>query len=190
MKTKLKLKYYLSLIVELALVLSVIMLFAWLTDNIAGAVFFIVSYTVLWYQFSKNVHYSGKFGWWLSIDWSCVFMSCLVGCIGVLFTLPIKYSLISAVPIALGILWVGCIIADRQDLQKKHIKAIAKFDVYKCTEQELVKRCHEKIKHDVEYYTERCIRHFIKRERHEDMDNIPSNSRKQRQRLKQLLEKD
>lgn len=76
---------------------------------------------------------------------------------------------------------------------KKRINAenknkIAKiFNLNNCTEYELIKRCKEKFTRDIEYKTERAIKHFILKLPHCEIDVNPSQSQKERQRMRNIL---
>ena len=133
---KLKTKYYFSAAIEIAILLSVLSVLSWVFGRIVEAIFFVCAYTILWYCFKKHIHFSGKFGFWLNIDWSCLFMSCVVAIIGGLIcTLPLSYSIISSVPTTITMLWIGYGLAERK---------ATRFNLNTCTEQELRHRCQEK----------------------------------------------
>ena len=190
-QARLKIQEVICGIQNIALVICGIAVFAWLFNRMAGAVFFCVAYSVLWYQFEKHSHCSGKMGFWLNIDWSCALLSIAVGLLGSFLTLPLGCSIISAIPVAILILWVGSEFAIKKDalVALKARGDTKRFSVETCTEQELIERCRRVFKRDVEYMTEKAIQHFIRRLPHEEIDHNPKQSSMQRYRMKKKLEK-
>lgn len=81
---------------------------------------------------------------------------------------------------------VGAIIYER-DLYKD--KVISKpFDCDDCTKDELIERCQKVFTRDVEYKTERAIKHFILKLPHCDIDNTrPKTSETERNRMRKKL---
>lgn len=69
----------------------------------------------------------------------------------------------------------------------KELLAPPPFDLDNCTEEQLVQRCKERFTRDVEYKTERAIKHFILKLPHEEIDVNPEQSKKERYRFRQIL---
>lgn len=61
------------------------------------------------------------------------------------------------------------------------------FNLDNCTKEELIERCRIKFKRDVEYKTERAIKHFIEKLPHNEIDINPRASEKERERMRKLL---
>lgn len=61
------------------------------------------------------------------------------------------------------------------------------FNLENCTEEELRARCKERIKVHTDYLTDQAIKHFVLKLRHDEIDNNPRKSEKERERLRKML---
>jgi hypothetical protein len=61
------------------------------------------------------------------------------------------------------------------------------FDLDDCTEQELIERCRQRFSRDIEYKTERAVKHFYLKLPHCDIDCNPRQSQKERERMRKIL---
>lgn len=165
------------------LVLLGLAAFAALSGKYIEAGLFVVSYIVLFYRFSKHIHYSGKFGWALMVDWSCVAMSILLGSLSIYVSPSLGFSLIAPVFVALSVLCLGYALAERKEL----LFRFRAFDPDHCTEDELRERCIKCFPRDTEYKTERAIKHFILKLPHSEIDTNPRQSEKERERMRKQL---
>ena len=102
-----------------------------------------------------------------------------------LIVLHIGISLLSFVPIAIGMTWFLYILG--QNEQYKELIKPKPFDLDNCTVEELTARCKERFKRDVEYKTERAIKHFILKLPHEQIDVNPQQSKIERYRFRKIL---
>lgn len=107
-----------------------------------------------------------------------------------LIVFNMRISLLFSIPIAIGMTWLlhefG--LKKKAEIELKELKKPKKFNLDDCTEKELVERCRERFKRDVEYKTERAIKHFILKLPHEDIDVNPEQSKKERYRFRKILE--
>jgi len=61
------------------------------------------------------------------------------------------------------------------------------FNLDTCTEEQLRARCKERFARDLEYKTERAIKHFILKLPHSEIDNNPRQSQTERMRMRKIL---
>lgn len=98
--------------------------------------------------------------------------------ISLLFLIPYNISLCFGVIISL---WI-CM-----DLYKIQYALTDDFDLDTCTKEQLVERCRVRFKRDVEYKTERAVKHFIEKLPHNEIDINPRASEKERERMRKIL---
>lgn len=98
--------------------------------------------------------------------------------ISLLILVPYNISLCFGILISL---WI-CI-----DLYRIQYALTDSFDINSCTREELIERCRLRFKRDVEYKTERAIKHFIEKLPHSEIDINPRASEKERERMKKIL---
>ena len=122
---------------QLLLVITIVVLFACLLDKIIEAIVFCTAHLILRRDFNKQYH-SGFTAVCLSITIAVAFF-------GIIVCLPINVSLLSSIPLAFIICWVGDIAQDRLDCKSKIKELTIKkpFDIETCTRDELVERCLE-----------------------------------------------
>lgn len=129
-------------------VVSMIALFAFLLEKEIEAICFCVAHIVIRPKFNKQYH-SMKTNICLMITLSIAFF-------GILLCLPVNESLLSAVPLAFGVVWVGYIAQDRLDLLTPK-----PFNTDTCTMEELLARCND-LKFNKEN-TDLAVEFFINR---------------------------
>lgn len=104
--------------------------FAWLANKEIEALCFCIAHIVLRPKFKKQYHSN-----FTSV---CLFMTVNIAFLGILFCFPIETSLLSAIPLAFGVAWIGYIAQDRLDLLTPK-----PFNTDTCTESELIARCKQ-----------------------------------------------
>lgn len=104
-----------------------------------------------------------------------------------LIGLNMRVSLIFSVPVGIAMTWFLHVVGVKKDLERKLSVPVKKFDLDNCTEAELIERCKERFKRDVEYKTERAIKHFILKLPHEEIDVNVEQSKKERYRFRKIL---
>lgn len=143
-RIKLKIqKFFMYELWQILIVISAISLFAWLFRKPIEAVFFCISHVVIRYCFAKEYH-----SHYISI---CMCITLFVIFLGTTASLPLAVSIISSVPVAFLICWVGYIAQDRVDLLlevkrlNNHVdelmKNISHKDIYSMNEDELYEHC-------------------------------------------------
>lgn len=132
------------------LIVSVIALFAFLLEKEIEAICFCVAHIVIRPKFQKQYH--------SNLTRVCLFITLNIAFFGILLCLPINTSLLSAVPLAFGVAWVGYIAQDRLDILKQKETP---FNTDTCTESELIARC--KALHLSIENTELAVEFFIKK---------------------------
>lgn len=139
---KLELKLKIRLIVMTVLILTPIFAVAFIIGKEIETVFYCIAHYVLRPKFEKQYH--------LKSTELCVSLSIGIGFIGAIYTLPLSISIISSIPLAFLVCWIGYIVQDRVDLaiynKKLEVKIEALFanlkekkqtDIYSMTEAEL-----------------------------------------------------
>lgn len=112
------------------LVVSIIVLFAFLLDKKIETICFCVAHFVIRPKFTKQYH--------SNLTHVCLFITLNIAFFGILLCLPVSISLLFAVPLAFGVVWVGYIAQDRLDLLTPK-----PFNTDTCTESELIARCKQ-----------------------------------------------
>lgn len=143
-----------------------------------GILFLFTSFLSLRYRYTNSVTYHSE------STKKCIFLSISIffGFAIPLIVFNSRVSLLTATLLALFMTWllyvIGMYVAS---LRSKP------FDLDNCTEEELVERCRQCFTRDVEYKTERAIKHFILKLPHEQIDVNPEQSKKERYRFRKLL---
>lgn len=132
------------------LVVSIIVLFAFLLDKKIETICFCVAHIVIRPKFAKQYH--------SNLTHVCLFITLNIAFFGILLCLPVGTSLLFAVPLVFGISWVGYIAQDRIDILKQKETP---FNTDTCTESELIERC--KALHFSTENTELAVEFFIKK---------------------------
>lgn len=110
----------------------------------------------------------------------CVKTSSKLWFVGVSLLLVLPYN----ISLCLGILLALYICIELYNIQ---YSLLEDFNLETCTREELVERCRLRFKRDVEYKTERAIKHFIEKLPHDEIDINPRASEKERERMRKLL---
>lgn len=185
-KSRIKIKLFIKLFPGYAtffLSLFIInFLYSIFSKSVIGMFFLFIGFVSLRYTYNDSITYHNK------STKKCIGLSILLFAFSsiALISINTKISLIFSVPISIAMTWflheMG--IKDKlyEELNKKK-----EFDLDNCTEEELCQRCKERFKRDVEYKTERAIKHFILKLPHEEIDVNPEQSKKERYRMRKLL---
>ncbi|MEG2541094.1 MAG: hypothetical protein RSB59_04940 [Clostridia bacterium] len=112
---------------QLLIVVAFVALFAWIFDKPIEAVMFCVAHLVIRAKFDKQYH-SG-------LTSVCLFITLTIAFLGIATCLSLSVSLLSAIPIATFVCWVGYLAQAKTDcyIQLANIKkqnVIAKIDIY------------------------------------------------------------
>lgn len=166
---------------QLLLVVAFVALCAWIFEKPVEAVCFCVAHVVIRANFDKQYH--------SSVTRICLFITSLVVFFGILFCLPIGTSLLSAIPVAFAVAFVGYLIAYK--IESEEEKAAARkilFNTDTCTEAELIDRCREL--HFSDDNTQLAIEFFIRKTPHRviadrlSIDEKSVTTRKKRMKTK------
>lgn len=169
---------------QLLLVVAFVALCAWIFEKPVEAVCFCIAHVIIRANFDKQYH--------SNVTRICLFITSLVVFFGILFCLPIKISLLSAIPIAFAIAFVGYLIAYKIEIEKeKAVPIKIPFNTNTCTEAELINRCA--LLHFSKKNTELAIEFFINKTPHKELAdkyNVQEKSiTTQKTRLKKKLNK-
>lgn len=150
-KTKIKLKLKLEKFIKYELwqhiiVLSFVFFCAWLFNKYVEAIMFCISHTVIRFSFDKQYHCT-------SIA-MCLLLTLTITFFGIMAVLPTSISLLSSIPLAFIISYVGYIAQDRIDRQHEiaylqdyanNLEArLANKDIYTMSEEELYEHCRSR----------------------------------------------
>lgn len=166
---------------QLLLVVAFVALCAWIFEKPVEAICFCVAHIVIRANFDKQYH--------SSVTRICLFITSLVVFFGILFCLPIRTSLLSAIPIAFTVALVGYLIAYKIEIEQEKVAERKKsFDLDTCTETELIERCRALRFSDIN--TELAVEFFIKKTPHRIIadrlciDEKSVTTRKKRMKIK------
>lgn len=166
---------------QLLLVVAFVALCAWILEKPIEAICFCTAHIVIRANFDKQYH--------SSVTRICLFITSLVVFFGILLCLPIGTSLLSAIPIAFAVAFVGYLIAYKIESEKD--KAAARkipFNTDTCTEAELIDRCRALRFSDTN--TELAVEFFIRKTPHRviadrlSIDEKSVTTRKKRMKTK------
>lgn len=93
------------------IVATTISIFAWILNKPIEAVMFCITHLIIRPQFEKQYH--------CGTTALCLFTTLTIAMLGIYTTIPLSISLVSAIPVAIGVCWIGYIVQDRIDLQYK-----------------------------------------------------------------------
>ena len=142
---------------QLLLVVAFVALCAWILEKPIEATCFCVAHVVIRANFDKQYHSSETR--------ICLFITSLVVFFGILLCLPIDISLLSTIPIAFSVAFVGYLIAYKIEVEKEKAAATKiPFNTDTCTEAELIDRCRSL--HFSDINTELAIEFFIRKTPH------------------------
>ena len=188
-KSRIRLKLFIRLMPGYAIffisIFTIGVLYSFIAGSAIGMPILFVAFISLRYRYEDNVTYHN-----MSTK-KCIALSIALFAVSAfpLIVLNMKISLISSMPIAIGMTWFLYVLG-LKDKAERELEESKKdtFDLDNCTEEELRERCRQRFKRDVEYKTERAIKHFILRLPHEQIDVNVEQSKKERYRMRKLLE--
>ena len=135
-------KFFIEQLWQLVLVVAIISFFAWLLNKPYETIMFCISHLVLRPQFDKQYH--------CGTVYYCIFTTITVAFLGISTCLPVSISLLSALPVAFFVCWLGYIVQDRFDIIAENanlekemevlcakIKELSNIDIYRMPEDEL-----------------------------------------------------
>ena len=135
-ETQLKIeKFFVEELWQLCLVTAFIFICAWVFNKYAEAIMFCISHTIIRAIFKKQYH-CGKTA-------ICLFLTFTIAFFGIMYTLPVEVSLLSAIPICWFISWVGFIAQDRIDCYML-LKELKTKSIWQMDEAELANYCYAK----------------------------------------------
>jgi hypothetical protein len=120
---------------QILVVFAFVFVCAWLFDKYYEAVMFCIAHTVIRLLFDKQYH--------CGTTALCMVTTITVAFFGLMYTFPIKISLLSSIPICWFISWVGYIAQDRLDCHLI-IKKLQDKNIWQMGENELVDYCYAK----------------------------------------------
>lgn len=142
--TRLKIeKFFVEQIWVYLIVIGSLLLCAWIFDRWIQSIMLAIAHTLIRQAFDKQFHFN-KTAYCLILTLAIIWFSIPI-------TLPLCYSLLSSIPIAFLICFVGFVVQDRVDLLhnvkalEKHIleliRTINHKDIYSMNEDELYDHC-------------------------------------------------
>ena len=112
LKIKLRIeKFFVYELWQHIIVISFISIFAWILNKPIEAVMFCITHLIIRPQFEKQYH--------CGTTALCLFTTLTIAMLGIYTTIPLSISLLSAIPVAIGVCWIGYIVQDRVDLKFK-----------------------------------------------------------------------
>mgnify|MGYP001624085061 CR=1 FL=1 len=166
-------------------IFTISVLYSFIAGSAIGMPVLFVAFISLRYRYKDNATYHN-----MSTK-KCIALSIALFAVSAfpLIVLNMKISLLSSMPIAIGMTWFLYVLG-LKDKAERELEESKKdtFNLDTCTEEELRERCRQRFKRDVEYKTERAIKHFILRLPHEQIDVNVEQSKKERYRMRKLLE--
>ena len=167
--------------------IAIDILYGFIAGAMTGVLFLFVAFVSLRYEYKDRVTYHN------ASTKKCIALSIALFAVSALLLIVfnMKIGLLSSIPIAIGMTWYLHEMGLKQSAEKELEEVRAKkdsFDLDNCTEEELRERCRQRFKRDVEYKTERAIKHFILKLPHEQIDVNVEQSKKERYRMRKLLE--
>lgn len=135
-ETQLKIeKFFVEELWQLCLITAFIFICAWVFNKYTEAIMFCVSHTIIRAIFNKQ-YLCGKTA-------ICLFLTFTIAFFGIMYTLPVEVSLLSAIPICWFISWVGFIAQDRIDCYML-LKELKTKSIWQMDETELANYCYAK----------------------------------------------
>ena len=188
-KSRIRLKLFIRLIPGYAIffisIFTIGVLYSFIAGSAIGMPILFISFISLRYRYKDNITYHN-----MSTK-KCIALSIALFAVSAfpLIVLNTKIGLLSSIPIAIGMTWFLYVLG-LKDKAERELEESKKgtFNLDTCTEEELRERCRQRFKRDVEYKTERAIKHFILKLPHEQIDVNVEQSKKERYRMRKLLE--
>lgn len=160
-------------------------LYGLLAGSMVGVIFLFFAFVSLRYEYKDRLTYHAD------STRKCILLSILIFALASIYLIIFntRISFLASVPIAIGITWILYSLGERDKLRVEvsSLRAPKVFDLDDCTEEELRVRCKERFTRDVEYKTERAIKHFVLKLPHEEIDINPEQSKKERYRFRKIL---
>ena len=179
-------KLFIRLIPGYALFFFSISALGLLYGNMVGMAILFVAFVCSRYRYNDSITFHAD------DSKKCLALSILLFAIsGIpLIVFDFDVSMLSAIPIGIGMTWILYQFGLKNKLAERvaELELPKPFDLDSCTEEELRVRCKERFKRDVEYKTERAIKHFILKLPHEEIDVNPEQSKKERYRFRKILQ--
>lgn len=184
-RARVMVKLFIRLIPGYALFFFSILALGLLYGNIVGIIVLFITFVSLRYKYDNSITFHAD------SSKNCLALSILLFAIsGIpLIVFAFDVSMLSAIPIGIGMTWILYQFGLKNRLAERvsELEFSKPFDLDNCTEEELRARCKERFKRDVEYKTERAIKHFILKLPHEEIDVNPEQSKKERYRFRKIL---
>ena len=134
---RLRIKFFMFKYGLYAFIFIMIFAFAFLLNRHIEAFFLLGTYGLVRYRFPKTFHHT-------NVYW-CVFWSIIAFWLCILTLLPLAYSLLSSIVVALILCYILYKIQDYVDAKKVHNDLpVKQFSLTSCTKDELIARCREK----------------------------------------------
>lgn len=118
---------------QIVFIIAVIASFAFFFGKEIEAFCFCVAHFTIRPKFDKQYHKPTTYG--------CLFLTSGILFISIMVAMPLTTSLLSTIPLAFFVAWVGYVVQDRLDL--KELLLPKPFNVNTCTKSELIKRCED-----------------------------------------------
>ena len=115
-------------------IIAFLLFIGFLLDKIIEAILFAVSHTLIRPTLDKQFHCVQTAR--QKINYLCLSVTCVIIIFGVYVVLPISVSLVSAVPLAILVSYIGYVMQDRLDLKNK-----LKPNIYMLSEEEFKEHC-------------------------------------------------
>ena len=187
-KRKILLQLYAVKVLASLPIFAFIIIMGYVANSLLGTAFFFIAFVFLRYAYNDSLTFHAK------STIRCVCATCvLFGTAGlVMGCINTHTSLLFPLVVGLIATWFLHYIALNKKAYKEleALKATCKtreFSLDTCTEEELTARCRTRFKRDVEYKTERAIKHFVLKLPHEEIDVSIFQSQKERQRMRKIL---
>lgn len=179
LKRKIKIKEFIKKRLWQYIIVIVFICFCgWLFNKPFESISLIVSHLYLRPKFDKQFHCIHQKRYVATI--CCLTLTCFIIFFGIMFILPLKISLLSSIPIAFLICWVGFIVQDRIELYENNKK-----NIYLMSDEEFKTYCKSKGLTDEEFQI--AVFMFIKQLKGEQLYQKIGYSKRQTIRIKQKL---
>lgn len=164
--TKIKIRIQTKGLPSYFIVLSSLLIIAWLTDKYAEAVCFALSFVCLRYKFNTTYHCKT-----IAI---CIMFSSFLVYLGMLTVLSVNVSLVFSTLVSFAIMYFAYIVADRIEVRRKYkqLTTPRPFNIETATEQEWIDKCNQ-LGFSQEQ-KEFVIMAFVKKLKHKDIADILS----------------
>lgn len=142
-------KFFVHTLKKYALIFGIIAITAFIFEKWIEAFFFILCHDIIRPKFNYQLHFFNS-------EKLCLFITALVGIIGIIITIPTNIFLLSSIISSLIICGIGSLYQYNVNLIKKNIilnkqnsdlidnlVIIKPFDLNLCTKEELIKRCRK-----------------------------------------------